>query len=140
MASINGITYNWSNLTVNVDGTSITGITAITYKEDQTIDNVYGAGTQPIGRSYGKVTPTASITLLLEEVEKIRAKSPTGRLQDAPVFDIIVMYGDTSKGQKIVTHRLRNAQIKNNGQTAKASDSNSYEVELELVISGIEWQ
>ena len=37
MATINGVNYNWSNLTINLNGNVITGITAINYKEDQVI-------------------------------------------------------------------------------------------------------
>ena len=107
---INGVEPAWANLTVNIAGVPSVGITAIDYDDKQTIENIYGMGQTPIGRGYGNIEPTASITLLMSEVEAIRAASPTGRLQDIAPFDIVVSYTPVN-ATKITTHRIRNCQF-----------------------------
>ncbi len=79
---INGVVHSWSNLVVNVAGMVVTGITVLNYNDEQQIDDIYGAGQKPIGRGYGRITSSGSITLLREEIESLRAASSTGRLQD----------------------------------------------------------
>ena len=135
---INGVVYSWSNLTVNVAGTLVTGITKITYKDEQEIANIYGAGQRPIGRGYGHITSSANITLLRDEVEAIRTLSPTGRLQDISPFDIIVTFLPIG-GKKIITHRIREAQFKTDGVEANEGDT-SNSIDFELVVSHIEWE
>ena len=135
---INGVVYNWSNLQVNIAGTLVTGITKINYKDEQEIESVYGAGQRPIGRGYGRITSSAGITLLRDEVEAIRASSGTGRLQDIPSFDIIVQFLPVD-GKKIITHRIRGAQFKNDGVDASEGDTGN-SIEFELVVSQIEWK
>ena len=79
---INGVVHSWANLSVAIAGVPVTGINKINYKDDQTVDNIYGAGQKPIGRGYGKIEYSATIGLERSEVEAIRAASLTGRLQD----------------------------------------------------------
>lgn len=135
--AINGQSHSWSNLVVNIAGVVVTRITNITYKETQTIENIYGAGQYPVSRGFGKIEPSASITLLLGEVEAIRAACPTGRLQDIAPFDIIVQF--VPENQKIVTHRIRNAQFKDEGVVVTQNNS-PVAITLNLIVSKIEWK
>ena len=134
---INGKSYEWGDIVVNIMGVPIVGIQSIEYSEEQDITNIYGAGRFPISRGYGKVEPTAKITLLAEEVYNIMSIAPLGRLMDIPEFDIIVTFNDASLVTKV--HKLRNARFKNNKISSSASDT-SIPVELDLVISHIDWQ
>jgi len=135
---INGVTHSWSNLVVNIAGVVPTGITKINYKDEQQTDNIYGAGQRPVARGYGRITSTASVTLLRDEVEAIRASSSTGRLQDIAPFDIIVMFIPVA-GQKIVKHAIRNAQFKDDGVEVSEGDT-SNAADFELIISRIDWR
>lgn len=134
---INGKSYEWADIVVNILGVPVVGITAIEYAEMQAMENVYGAGAYPISRGYGKVEPTAKITMLMEEVEPLMAAAPLGRLNQIPEFDITVVYLDTN----LVTRRhvLRNAKFKNNARVSAQGDV-SIPVELELLISHVDWQ
>ena len=60
---INGKSYEWSDITMNVMGVPIVGVTAIKYDETQNMTNIYGAGRRPVSRGYGQIEPTASVTL-----------------------------------------------------------------------------
>lgn len=135
---INGVVHGWSNLYVAINGITVEGISKISYKDSQTVENIYGAGQAPIGRGYGKIECTAKITLERGEVEAIRTSSETGRLQDIAPFDIIVQFLPLN-GQKLVTHRIRNCQFKDDGVELSEGDTSNF-TEFELVVSNIEWK
>ena len=133
---VNGTLYSWADIVAAISGVPVTGITGIEYGDDQEVVNKYGAGRHPVGRSKGRITPTAKITLYQEEVEALQRQAPNGRLQDIAPFDIIVTYLPDSG---IVTvDKIRNCQFKANSRNCKEGDTGQ-EVELELVPSHIEW-
>jgi len=134
---INGVEPSWASLTVIVAGVIVTGITAIDYEDDQVIENVYGAGQQPVARGYGNISCKGSITLLRSEVESIRAASSTGRLQDIAPFDIVCSFVPVTGGT-IITHKLRNCQFKKDSTGLKQGDTKN-ETAMDLEISNIEW-
>ncbi|BDD07520.1 hypothetical protein [Aureibacter tunicatorum] len=134
---VNGRTYSWSDITVNILGNPVSGITAVSYEDKQEMENVYGAGEQPVARGYGKIEATGSITLLVDEVEALMNASESGRLQEIPEFDIVVAY-ETSQGE-IKTHTLKNCKFKSNKREMKTGDM-KMESALELLISHIEWK
>jgi hypothetical protein len=134
---INGKSYEWQDITLNIMGVAISGIINIEYSDTQDMVNIYGAGRMPVSRGYGKLETEAKITLLMEEVENIMAVAPLGRLQDIPEFDISVMYLDAALIPR--KHKLRNCRFKNNKRASSTGDQ-SIPVELELIVSNIEWQ
>lgn len=133
---INGKSYEWADIIVNVLGLPIVGITNIEYEEKQGMENIYGAGRFPVSRGYGKIEPTAKMTILMEELENIQSVAPQGRIQDIPEFDIVVMYVDAA----LVTrkHVLKNVRFMNNKRASSSGDT-SIPVELELIISHIQY-
>lgn len=133
---INGKSYEYADIIVNIMGVPIVGITSIDYEEKQGMENIYGAGRNPVSRGYGKIEPTAKITLLMEEVQAIQLVAPLGRIQDIPEFDISVIYVDAALIP--VKHKLRNVRFMNNVRGSKSGDT-SIPVEMELILSHIEW-
>jgi hypothetical protein len=133
---INGKSYEWADIIVNVLSQPIIGITNIEYEEKQGMENIYGAGRFPVSRGYGKIEPTAKMTILMEELENIQSVAPLGRIQDIPEFDIVVMYVDSA----LVTrkHVLKNVRFMNNKRASSSGDT-SIPVELELIISHIQY-
>jgi hypothetical protein len=133
---INGKSYEWADIIVNVLSQPIIGITNIEYEEKQGMENIYGAGRFPVSRGYGKIEPTAKMTILMEELENIQSVAPQGRIQDIPEFDIVVMYVDSA----LVTrkHVLKNVRFMNNKRASSSGDT-SIPVELELIISHIQY-
>lgn len=133
---INGTLYSWADVVVVIGGVPVTGITAIEYDDKQDIANVYGAGRFPIGRAKGRITTSAKINLLQEEVEAIQRNAPNGRLQDIAPFEIIVSY--LPDNGIIVTDKIRNVSFTENARKWKEGQTAS-EVELPLLPSHIEW-
>jgi len=135
--NINGQSYGWSSLKCNIAGVDVAGITAISYKEEQAIEPVYGAGNRQVSYSKGKITNSGSITLLKEEVESLQAAILTGRLQDAPEFTVVVSYA-TDDG-KIALHTLKYCRFKNNGRDTKRDDM-EIAVTIDMLIGEIAWK
>lgn len=134
---INGKSYEWADIVLNIMGVPIVGITSIEYEEMQDMQNIYGAGRFPQSRGYGKIEPTAKITVKMEEIQNIMTVAPSGRIQDIPEFDISVLFVDSAL--TTVKHKLRNCRFKNNSRKSNQGDA-SIDVELELILSHIEWQ
>jgi hypothetical protein len=134
---INGVTPSWANIIVNIGGVPVIGITGISYEDKQTIENVYGAGQTPVARGYGKIEPSASITLLRDEIEALRKASPTGRLQDLAPFNIMVSFIPIG-GSVMANHNIKSCQFTNDGMEAKEGDT-KFEKQLELVVGSIDW-
>lgn len=134
---INGKSYEWSDIQVTILGVPVVWITNIEYEEKQAMENIYGAGESPVSRGYGKIEPMAKVTLLMEEVENIMSVAPLGRLNKIPEFDIVVLYLDASLVLR--KHKLRNVRFTGNNRKSSSGDT-SIPVELELILSHIEWQ
>lgn len=133
---INGKSYEWADIAVNVLGADIIGITNIEYEEKQAMENIYGAGRLPVSRGYGKIEPTAKMTILMEELENIQSVAPNGRIMDIPEFDIVVAYLDAANVTR--RHVLKNVRFMNNKRASSSGDT-SIPVELELIISNIQF-
>ena len=135
---VNGVAYAWVNIQFMVAGVPVTGITAISYKDDQEMEEIYGAGRMPVARGYGRIKAEGSITLLQDEIMAIRAAAaaPSHRLQDIAPFTINVSY--IKEGSNIVTDTLHNCQFKTNGVDTKQGDT-SIPQQLDLLISHIDW-
>ena len=134
---VNGKSYAYADVTVIIFGVPIVGVTAIEYGEDALTENIYATGRFPVSRGTGHVTPTAKITLLMEEVLNIMSADAFGRLYDIPEFDIIVSF--TDKSLIPVVHKIRNCKFKTQTITSATGDT-SIPMDMELVISHIEWK
>lgn len=121
----------WNNVTLNLLGRDIEGITELEYDDEQEIEVVYGAGNMPIGHSAaGNYAAKASITILQEERQALMAALPLGkRLQDIAAFDVIASFEVSGK---VYTDVIRSCRIKNNGVAVKQNDK-SIAFKLELV-------
>lgn len=132
---INGVAYTHADIILNVLGFPIIGMTAIKYSDMQDITLNYGTGQHPASRGYGAIQPTASITLTMEEIQKISNAAPLGRIQNIPDFDIGVNF--TTEAGNFTRHRLVRCRFK--GRNTDSSVNNSQIVE-ELELSVVEIQ
>ena len=133
---INGRSYGWGDIVVNVGALPITGITAIKYEEEQEKEDVYGAGRRPVARGYGRIKASASITLSVETVMALTGSAREGQLNRMAPFTITVLYQPESG--PIIKDVLMNCEFKKQSRDWKEGDMKK-EVELELLVSHIEW-
>lgn len=136
---VNGRAYDWAQVFVRMSNgsTPFFGITSVSYSDSQEMENNYGAGNMPTSRGYGNYTAEASVSLTMEEVEKIQAAVPSGRLQDLPEFDLGISFVHPETA-RIVNHTVRNCKFKGNSRELNQNDK-QFVVELELLVSHIEW-
>lgn len=133
---VNGAAYEWADIALNMFGTQFTGVTAVEYGETQDMKNIAGAGRYAVARTYGQIEATASVTLLMSELEAIQAVSPFKRIQDIPEFDIIVAYIDDTKA--VVRHTLKNCRFTNNMRSSEPGN-NAIETKIDLIISHVDF-
>jgi len=127
----------WNNVTINLLGRDVEGISSIKYDDKVAKENVYGAGQYPIGRSQGNYEASCTINLYKEESDGIQAALPEGvGIHEIPPFDILVEY-ELSTG-KIKRDRIRNCEFTGRGVEIKSGDGTS-SFEHELICSHIEW-
>jgi len=128
---INGKSYEWADIIINILGVPFAGVTNIEYEDNQEMENIYGAGNRPVSRAYGNFKPTAKVTLLMEELENIQAVAPQGVLQLIPEFDITVAFIDTALIPRV--HTIKNCRFTKNLRKVNQGDT-SIACELDLII------
>lgn len=134
---INGKAYEWADIIINIFGTPFAGVTNIEYDETQAMENIYGAGNRPVARAYGNITPTAKITLLMEEMEAIQnLPGIGGMIQRIPEFDVTVTFSDAQLVPRV--HTLRNCRFMKNMRTVNQGDT-SIACECELILSHVDF-
>lgn len=133
---INGRSYGWGDIIINVGALPVTGVTAIKYEEEQEKEDVYGAGRRPVARGYGRIKASASITLSVETVMALTGSCREGQLNRMSPFNITVTYQPESG--PIVCDVLMNCEFKKQSRDWKEGDMKN-QVELELLVSHIEW-
>lgn len=134
---INGSSYSWADIVFNLLGRDVEGISSITYEDTQVKSNNPGRGKFPVSRGQGPYEATASITLSKKEVQAIQNALPPGkRLQDIKRFPITVSY--LNDDNQSIVHILNNAEFTNNKRETSTGDG-EINVELELIISHIDW-
>ena len=133
---INGVAYNHADIVVNIFGVAIIGVTAITYGDIQQMTPNYSTGNLPTSAGLGIVEPQGTITLTMEEVNRLQALATLGKLQNIPWFDVGVNF--LPEDGLLVRHRLIKCRFK--GVTINSETNNSQiEVPLELFVSDIRY-
>lgn len=96
--------YEWSDITVNLAGRNVSGLRAIKYSAKQDKELLYGKGNKPMGIQRGNKDYSGSVSLLQSEYEALRLAAG-GDILDMRC-NIVVCYGNPSKGEPIVTDTL----------------------------------
>ena len=109
MDIFNSKEYEWSDITAIVAGRPVTKIRAISYVKKQEKEALYAKGNKPHSIQRGNKSYETSLTLLQSELEAIEAASG-GDVLDAS-FNVIVSYGNPSKGDVIKTDLVEGNEI-----------------------------
>lgn len=112
--------YEWTDITVVVAGRPVTGFRAVDYSSKQEKEALYAKGNKPHGIQRGNKSYEGSITLLQSEYEALR-QACGGDVLDAS-FDLVVAYGNASKGDAIVTDILVGAEVTEDNTEWKQGD------------------
>ena len=134
---INGTSYSWAQITINIQGTPLYGVTALSYSETQEKTNNYGRGSAPTSRGRGRKEYEASMTIRLGELEALRASIASRNLVDIPAFDVTVAFIPNNADTNVpLVHTLKNAEFLSDSVDVSEGDT-SIEVDMPLIISEI---
>lgn len=107
--NFNSKEYEWSDVTVVMAGRSVTGIRGISYTPAQEKEALYAKGNKPRAIQRGNKSYSGNVTILQSELDAL-TKAAGGDILDISV-DLIVAYGNPSKGDVIKTDRLVGAEF-----------------------------
>lgn len=127
----------WNSVTANFLARDAEGISKIAYDDTEGMENVYGAGKYPIGRTEGNYEAKCTLGLYKEETDALKLALPKGkRLQDIAAFDIVVVY--TRKDGSITKDIIHNVQFTNDGVEVSQGDG-SIQTDYTMIVSHITW-
>ncbi len=101
--------YEFSDLSVIVAGRDITGLRGAKYTEKQEKEALYAKGNKPHSIQHGNKSIEGSLTLLQSELEAIE-KAGGGSALDVS-FNIVVVYGNPSNGDALITDIIKHAEF-----------------------------
>lgn len=123
--------YEWADVTVVMAGRDALGIRGVSYTSAQEKEALYAKGNKPHGIQRGNKSYAGSIRLLQSEYEALNAAAGGDALDVS--FNIIVSYGNPSKGDIIKTDLLVGAEITSKPKSLNQNDK-FMEIELPLVM------
>lgn len=123
--------YEWADVSVVIAGRNVTGIRSVQYKESQEKELLYAKGNRPHGMQHGNVSYEGSVGLLQSEVTAIE-KAVGGSILRARM-DIIVSYGNPSKGEPSKTDLLRGVEFTELSKQIKQGDK-MMEIEIPFLM------
>ena len=119
--------YEWSDVTVVLAGRDVIGLRGISYSSAQEKEALYAKGNKPHSIQSGNKSYTGSIRLLQSELMALQGAAG-GDVLDIS-FDVVVAYGNPSKGDVISYDLVRGAQFT---ESPKSLNQNDKFMEIEL--------
>ena len=123
--------YEWADVTVVMAGRDVTGIRGVSYTASQEKEALYAKGNTPHGIQRGNKSYEGSIRILQSELDALSAAA-SGDVLDVS-FNILVSYGNPSKGDVIKTDLLSGVEITSVPKGLNQNDK-FMEIELPLVM------
>lgn len=112
--------YEWADVTVYLGNRDVTGIRSIKYSTKQEKEVVYGKGNEGQSIQKGNKSNEGEIGLLQSELEALEVDCG-GSLLDAQL-NIVVSYGNPSRGDLISTDLLLGVQFTEDTRDLKQGD------------------
>jgi hypothetical protein len=120
---VNGVEYSWVDVRIRIGATEIVGLTSLTYNTKQEKANIYGTGEQPVSRGKGSKEYEGSMSLLMSELELLRAVATDGDVTNLAPFDLQVTYAPTGDPTKLTNHTLQNCEFMENPNGGSQGDT-----------------
>lgn len=112
--------YEWSDVNVVAAGRPVTGIRGVKYSSKQEKKALHAKGNKPHSIQRGNKTYDGELTVTQSEYEALRAAGG-GDILDISI-DIVVAYGNPSKGDVITTDLLMGAEFTEDNTEWKQGD------------------
>lgn len=112
--------YEWADINVVLAGRTVTGFRAVKYSSKQEKEALYAKGNKPHGIQRGNKSYEGSISLTQSEYEAL-SQASGGDILDVSL-DLVVSYGNPTKGDVIVTDLLQGAEFTEDNTEWKQGD------------------
>lgn len=112
--------YEWSDVNVVAAGRPVTGIRGVKYSSKQEKEALHAKGNKPHSIQRGNKTYDGELTVTQSEYEALRAAGG-GDILDISI-DIVVAYGNPSKGDVITTDLLMGVEFTEDNTEWKQGD------------------
>ena len=112
--------YEWSDVNVVAAGRPVTGIRGVKYSSKQEKEVLHAKGNKPHSIQRGNTTYDGELTVTQSEYEALRAAGG-GDILDISI-DIVVAYGNPSKGDVITTDLLMGVEFTKDNTEWKQGD------------------
>ena len=112
--------YEWSDVNVVAAGRPVTGIRGVKYSSKQEKEVLHAKGNKPHSIQRGNKTYDGELTVPQSEYEALRAAGG-GDILDISI-DIVVAYGNPSKGDVITTDLLMGVEFTEDNTEWKQGD------------------
>lgn len=137
MTVINGRQYEFGDLTLYLGGRDVTGFRGIKYASKQEKEVLYGKGNRGLSIQKGNISHEGEISLAQSELETLKALGGGSVLNLN--LNAVVVYGNPSKGDVMITDKLFGMQFTEESKEVKQGDK-FMEVTLPFVCLDIEYQ
>ena len=127
--------YEWSDVTVVIAGRDVIGIRGVSYQSDQEKEALFAKGNKPHGIQRGNKSYSGSVRLLQSEYDALNIAAGGDALDVS--FNIIVSYGNPSKGDVITTDLLQGVEITSKPKSLNQNDK-FMEIELPIVMLDVQ--
>ena len=125
--------YEWSDVSVVAAGRMITGIRGVSYTSSQEKEALYGKGNKPRGIQHGNYAYDGKLSLLQSELDALQTACKNAGTSILEVrLNLVVVYGNPSKGDILHTDVLENVEFTEVGKAMKQGDK-FMEVELPFI-------
>lgn len=131
MPKFNSREYEWADVGLVVAGRLVTGIRGVSYTSSQEKEALYGKGNKPHSIQRGNKNYSGNIRVLQSELEALE-RAAGGDALDAS-FNIVVSYGNPSKGDVVTTDLMKGCEITEIPKTLNQNDK-FMEIELPIVM------
>lgn len=112
--------YEWSDINVVMAGRNVTGFRAVSYTSKQEKEALYAKGNKPHSIQRGNKSYEGSFSLVQSEYEALK-QAAGGDILDASI-DLVVSYGNPTKGDTIVTDLLQGVEFTDDKTEWKQGD------------------
>jgi hypothetical protein len=131
--SINGRTYDWESININLPHGEVIGVQDIEYSDKVGHEAIYGKGSQPIAYGRGNYEGEGKVSLLRDEYDKLvqYAKNQGGGIFNMAPFPITVSYANQDGAVK--TDTLPDCIWNERSRSGSQGDT-SLKVELSFLI------
>jgi hypothetical protein len=132
---INGESVSWAQVQIQLLGAPLTGIRSVKWNTKREKANIYGAGSKPVSRGYGRYEYEGSITFLAEEWKNIVKASPNSDPLSLNWFDVNILFISSQTGL-IQKYTWKSAEIMENPIDVSEGDT-SIEIEVPFIMADI---